>query len=69
MTEEKFSDGVKAVAALITSILTGVSAYIGLPSFLTADVIAAVVAAINAVAGLYFLIRRKAVADAAAAQA
>lgn len=66
MDEQQFSDGVKAVVALLTSLVTGISAYVGLPGFISPEVIAAVGSAVSAVGGLYFLIRRKAVADAAA---
>jgi hypothetical protein len=57
MEQNQFNDNVKAVAALLTTIIAGVGAYIGLPGFVSAEGIAAVAGAITAAASVFFLIR------------
>ncbi len=57
-TQEHASTTIKAVAGFVTSIVTGAGAFIGLPEYMTPEVIAAVVAAVSAVAGVYYTIRR-----------
>ena len=55
--QTRFNDGLKAIMALITSILSGVGAYVGLPDVVTPELLALVSSALTAVAAVYFYIR------------
>lgn len=57
-TEEHFDTTVKAVTGLVLSVVTGAGAFMGMPVFLTPEVIAATASAISALAGVYYLIKR-----------
>lgn len=58
--QTRLNDGLKAIVALITSLITGASSYIGLPDVITVELVNLVAAAISACAAVYFYIRRKA---------
>ncbi len=49
---------IKAVAGFVSSIVTGAGAFIGVPEFMTPEIIAAVASAISGVAAVFYLIRR-----------
>lgn len=64
MEQDRFNDRVKAIAALITSILAGVSAYVGLPEVISPELISLVASAVTACSAVYFFIRGKAAPEA-----
>lgn len=59
MDQNSFNDNVKAIAALIVTILSAVAGFVGLPAFATPELVATVATAISAVAGVFYYIRAR----------
>lgn len=65
MDQNQLNDNVKAVAALVTTIITAIAGVIGLPAYVSPELIAGVASAVTAVASVFYYIRAKRSAPAA----
>lgn len=65
MDQNQFNDNVKAVAALVATIVAAIAGIIGLPAYVSPELIAGIASAITAVASVFYLIRAKRSAPAA----
>lgn len=67
MDQTQFNHDVAAIVALLVTLLGGIAAFVGLPAFVTPELITQVATAITAAASIYFYIRGRNAANAAPA--
>jgi hypothetical protein len=63
--QNQFNDNVKAIAALLTTVLAAVAGFVGLPAYVSPELIAGIASAVTAAVSVFYLIRGNRTAPAA----